>query len=97
MGSLIKIMEVALAEEDKPMIKNGNWALSNLCRGKPLPAWKGTKEALPILARVTMGQEDPEILLDALWALAYLSDGGEERTQQVLDTGVVPSIVKHME
>ena len=45
-----------------------------------------------------MSQEDPEILKDAIWYMSYFFDGEKlERIQQIIDAGVVPSIVKHME
>ena len=44
-----------------------------------------------------MEETDPEILTDATWALSYLSDGDETRIQMVVDTGVIPSLIKHLE
>ncbi len=97
MGPLIKTMDEALNGGDQPMINHGTWTLSNLCRGKPSPNFNDMKDALPVFVRVIMSQENVDVLIDALWALSYLSDGPEERVQKVLDTDVVPYIVKHME
>jgi hypothetical protein len=52
------------------VIRQGAWALSNLCRGAPLPKYDIIKPAIPLLARailnnILIGDE----LLDALWAL----------------------------
>jgi len=90
---LIRIIEEAISEGNLSQVKNGTWALSNLCRGKPLPAYNMTKDAMPVLARVIMTQDDADILADAIWPLTFLSDGSD-RIQGILDTGVVPFLAK---
>jgi importin subunit alpha-1 len=35
-------------------IKHGTWAISNLCRGRPLPDFNLVKEAIPIICKVIM-------------------------------------------
>lgn len=34
-----------------------------------------------------------QILVDAVWALSYLTDGGNDQIQMVIDTGVVPKLI----
>ncbi len=91
-GPLIKIIEEALYKGDILFIKNGTWALSNLCRRGP-----ELRDCIPIFAKVVITQKDMGILHDALFALVWLSNGDEEKIQRVLETGVVPSLVKNME
>jgi importin subunit alpha-1 len=69
---LVKILENT---NKKDTIKHGTWALSNLCRGKPLPPFNKVKDAIPTLCRVVGEEIDSEVLTDACWALSYLSDG----------------------
>ena len=51
------------------------------------------KEAIPILASVVIKEDDPEVLLDAAWALSYLSDGRDSRIQSIIGIGCVPRLV----
>lgn len=60
------------------MIRNSTWTLSNLCRGKPQPDFQKVRPALPIIASL-IRNDDQEVIVDACWALSYLSDGDAEQ------------------
>lgn len=92
-GGLKPLIKIIQTSENKSTIKHGTWALSNLCRGKPLPDFESVKEAIPVFANVMMKEDDPEVLTDATWALSYLSDGSDSRIQYVINTGCVPRLV----
>ncbi len=62
--------------DEKLLIKNGTWAISNLCRGKPLPNIEYVVCAIPTLIRVIEKEDDSEVLQDAIWALNYLTESG---------------------
>jgi importin subunit alpha-6/7 len=72
-GGINPLIQIIYNSDNKSTIKHGTWALSNLCRGKPLPEYELVKDALPVLAKVLLTQDDPEVITDATWALSYLS------------------------
>ena len=87
--------------QDQPcrpsMLKNGTWTLSNLCRGKPIPDFRYVADAIHTLAHILEISDEPEILVDACWALSYLSDDnlkGNPKINAVCSSGVVPLVVR---
>jgi importin subunit alpha-1 len=77
-------------------LRNATWALSNLCRGKPQPEFEFIAPALPVLCNLLQTKDD-EILIDACWALSYISDDNEtenQKIQQVVKSGVCRRLVE---
>eukprot|EP00475_Leptophrys_vorax_P033887 TRINITY_DN539_c0_g1_i1.p1 TRINITY_DN539_c0_g1~~TRINITY_DN539_c0_g1_i1.p1 ORF type:complete len:534 (-),score=177.11 TRINITY_DN539_c0_g1_i1:116-1717(-) len=77
-------------------LRNATWALSNLCRGKPQPEFDQIAPALPVLCNLLQMRDD-EILIDACWALSYISDDNDSDNQkigQVVKSGVVRRLVE---
>ena len=59
----------------------------------PPPPGPQTKQALPTLARL-INSQDEEVLTDACWALSYLSDGTNDKIQEVIQAGVCRRLVE---
>ena len=94
-GALQPLLEQLNPNSKMSMLRNATWTLSNLCRGKPQPAWSMVAPALTVLAQLIFSNDD-EVLADACWALSYLSDGPNEKIQAVLDTGICARVVALM-
>ena len=75
------------------MMRNATWTLSNFCRGKPQPRFDSVRNALPTLAEL-INYHDEEVLTDSCWALSYLSDGPNEKIQEVINAGVCRKLVE---
>ncbi|XP_015600486.1 importin subunit alpha-3 [Cephus cinctus] len=74
-------------------LRNVTWVIVNLCRSKdPPPPVQTIKDILPAL-NVLIHHTDMNILIDTVWALSYLTDGGNEQIQMVIDSGVVPHLI----
>jgi len=63
------------------------WAVSNLCRGKPQPDLSLVAQVIQPLFQVIENCKLDEVLIDALWALSYISDGSDNRIDSVLKGG----------
>ena len=92
MGILLENIVYTLDNNAQPIttIRNGAWAISNLCRGTPAPAWSQVVVALPILFRL-LQLSDIDTLVDACWALAYMST-----ENIVIDEIVKSGVVSHL-
>jgi importin subunit alpha-6/7 len=92
------------------MLRNATWTLSNFCRGKtPQPDWHTVspyppllltltdrvqiQPALPVLAKLVYMLDD-EVLIDACWAISYLSDGSNDKIQAVIEAGIPRRLVE---
>lgn len=76
------------------MLRNATWTLSNFCRGKtPQPDWATISPALPVLAKLVYMLDD-EVLIDACWAISYLSDGSNDKIQAVIEAGIPRRLVE---
>jgi len=92
------------------MLRNATWTLSNFCRGKtPQPDWPTVsapphpfkhptndsqiQPALPVLAKLVYMLDD-EVLIDACWAISYLSDGANDKIQAVIEAGIPRRLVE---
>ncbi|CAH1780889.1 unnamed protein product [Owenia fusiformis] len=74
-------------------LRNVTWVIVNLCRNKePPPPVNTIEEILPALNKLIL-HTDTNILVDTVWALSYLTDGGNNQIQMVIASGVVPMLV----
>ena len=51
-GGLPLLIHVVEMTQRNTLIKNGTWAVCNLCRGKPSPNFDQIKESLPFISRI---------------------------------------------
>lgn len=92
-GIVNPILQLARSDIPVSFLRNVTWTISNLCRNKtPSPPIEVIREIMPTLAFLVQ-QEDTEVLADACWALSYLTDGSNEKIQEVIDGGAVPLLV----
>lgn len=92
-GALPLLLNLLQETRKLTLIRNGTWTLSNFCRGKnPQPDWDIISTALPTLAKLIYSY-DEEVLIDACWAISYLSDGSNDKIQAVIESGIPRRLV----
>ncbi|XP_075992818.1 karyopherin alpha3 [Anticarsia gemmatalis] len=92
---VVKPLLSFIVKPDIPItfLRNVTWVIVNLCRSKdPPPPVKTIQEILPALD-VLITHTDSNILVDTVWAISYLTDGGNEQIQMVIESGIVPKLI----
>lgn len=92
-GGLQALLKLVVENPKVTLLRNATWTISNLCRGKPQPELQMVQPALPILCQLLF-HNDEEVLIDACWAISYLSDGTNDHIQSVINAQVVPKLVE---
>ncbi|RAL59281.1 hypothetical protein DID88_006995 [Monilinia fructigena] len=93
-GALKPLLALLGDSRKLSMLRNATWTLSNFCRGKtPQPDWTTILPALPVLAKLVYSLDD-EVLIDACWAISYLSDGANDKIQAVIEAGIPRRLVE---
>jgi hypothetical protein len=88
------LQQLANPQDNKlSVIRNGTWTLSNFCRGKPAPPLQVVQPALQVLAQL-IKMTDEDVIVDACWALSYISDGTHEKIEAIVASGVCPRLVE---
>ncbi|PHU20389.1 Importin subunit alpha [Capsicum chinense] len=93
-GALVSLLTQFNEHVKLSMLRNATWTLSNFCRGKPQPQFEQTKASLPTLARL-IHSNDEIVLTDTCRALSYLSNGTNDKIQDVSEDGVCPRLVSY--
>ncbi|KAH7362968.1 armadillo-type protein [Plectosphaerella cucumerina] len=93
-GALKPLLTLLGDSRKLSMLRNATWTLSNFCRGKtPQPDWNTIAPALPVLSKLVYSLDD-EVLIDACWAISYLSDGSNDKIQAVIEAGIPRRLVE---
>ncbi|EJD55168.1 ARM repeat-containing protein [Auricularia subglabra TFB-10046 SS5] len=93
-GALKPLLALLSEHHKLSMLRNATWTLSNFCRGKqPQPDWDLISPALGALTKLIYSLDD-EVLIDACWAISYLSDGSNDKIQAVIESGVCRRLVE---
>ncbi|CBK23542.2 uncharacterized protein [Blastocystis hominis] len=75
--------------------KNGVWLLSNLCRTRDdQPTdFERVKICLPYMLQMLQDSQE-DVVTDACWCFAFITDYNKRNTAYILQMGVLPSIVQ---
>jgi len=95
-NTLNYLLQLFVQESDnRELLRHATWTLSNFCRGKPHVDFEIVKPCLGLLKHL-LDVNDNDILVDACWAVSYISDDPtvhNVRIQKIVDENFVPSLI----
>ncbi|KAJ5656652.1 Karyopherin alpha subunit [Penicillium longicatenatum] len=93
----VPIFVELLSSPEPDVREQAVWALGNIAGDSPhchpQPDWNTIAPALPVLAKLIYMLDD-EVLIDACWAISYLSDGANDKIQAVIEAGIPRRLVE---
>ncbi|CAG2165450.1 unnamed protein product [Oppiella nova] len=93
LGVVEPLLELIKPDMSLSFLRNVTWVIVNLCRNKdPPPPTDTIQRLMPALAYL-INHTDVAILVDTVWAVSYLTDGGNDQIQLVIDSGIVANLV----
>lgn len=92
LGIINGILSMLTPGASLALMRTATWTLANLCRGRPPPDFAVVRTIIPYICTL-INVDDEQILIDAAWALSYLTDGENNQIQEVIDYNVVPRLV----
>jgi hypothetical protein len=69
--------------------------IASLCCGQPEPPLRLIAAVIPLAVEMTEFP-DEQVAVEAMWALALITDGAPEHIQAVLDSGALPVLIRHL-
>jgi importin subunit alpha-6/7 len=96
-GGLPPLLQNILMPANISLLRNCVWTLSNFCRGKPQPSLAVIEAAYDPLVNILKTSTDQATVIDACWALSYLSDGSNSRIQKLVDLDPCYTLVKMLQ
>jgi len=97
MGVVQPLVSFTQRNVPSPILYNVALVIGNLCRSYCYSTIS-TETVLQILPalEVLISHGDLDILKCALWAIAFLADGGKELIQMVIESGMLPKLISFM-
>lgn len=87
-GAMEPLLQNIRNPASSSLLNNAVWTLSNFCRGKPHVDLNMVRPAISVLSTIVdKNNMRKDTIMDACWALSYLSDGPDVRIQAILDDG----------
>lgn len=76
-------------------MRNAAWALSNFFWGTPPPDVSALEPAIPAVMAL-LDHKDREVRAEALWASAHFANGGDDRIQASIDSGLFSKVLSEL-
>ena len=90
-----KLLTILTSTNNKKLIKNCTWSISNFFRIKPILKYDIAKKSIKIFARnLLLLQDDSEFLSDACFILCFMTENYKEGIKELMEFDILETIIK---
>lgn len=93
-GGYDRLLNVFSTTNNKNIVKQCVWALSNFFRVKPIMSYEYVHKSLDyILKSINLYFDDDELLVDACWILSSMSENYKKIIKDILNSNILPKLI----
>ena len=90
-----KLLTILTSTNNKNLIKNCTWSISNFFRIKPILKYETAKKSIKIFARnLLLLQDDFDFLSDACFILCFMTENYKEGIKELMEFNIIEAIIK---
>ena len=92
-----KLITQLSSTNNKQLIKQSTWAISNFFRVKPAPPYDLVQKCIKSIARaMVILPEEKEFLADSCFILYFMTENYKDTIKDLLDIGIIPKIIQNL-
>ena len=90
-----KLLTILTSTNNKNLIKNCTWSITNFFRIKPILKYDLAKKSIKIFARnLLLLQDDFDFLSDACFILCFMTENYKEGIKELMEFNIIEAIIK---
>jgi hypothetical protein len=95
LSNLMQVLTRSNGSEKLILRRSIMWTISECCRAQPPPPLSLAAAAIQVLVEA-IEDPDAEVVINALWALAYISDCSSKYISTMIDNSALPTVIQQV-